>query len=170
MTITARFLTDPQYSYDCARWTSNKPSKELTVETFQSFLESEHSPIRACILEVNMFDIPYFSSVHFTRHKIGVEHYVTSNRPDRAGKERSVDDKVNHRMVINCQALISMARRRLCYKASAETRSIMLDVQQLIADISEYGQVLSNALMPDCRYRKHCHELKSCGWYERNAK
>lgn len=45
-------------------------------------LDAGHSPIRTLMFTVRM-EIPYYVSVHFVRHKVGVEHYVRSQRNDR---------------------------------------------------------------------------------------
>lgn len=120
----------------------------------------EHSPLRTMEFWVLMRDIPTFVSVHLVRHKIGVEHFVKSNRADRGGNGK--EDRftpVDHAMKINAQALIAFARKRLCAKASLETRKVMWAVRQMVPEW------LRPYLVSECIYRGGwCHERKSCGF------
>ena len=52
------------------------------IELKKKYLTSEHSPIRYLRFIIRM-EIPYCNSVHFVRHKLGVEHFVQSQRNDR---------------------------------------------------------------------------------------
>jgi hypothetical protein len=160
MTVTAEILIPRQQAYNTARRMSGLSVANMTDKKWYMFLRSEHSPIRIATYRVYMQDIPYWVSVHFSRHKIGVGHFVTSCRTDRTGRSRAPDDLVNHEMVINAQALITIARKRLCMKASAETRLAMALIKQAIAFIDK---PLSSVMMPDCTYRGKCNELKPCG-------
>lgn len=137
----------------------------------KKILRSEHSPIRTLMFTVRM-EIPYCNSVHFVRHKYGVEHYVQSQRvnPDR-GAERQ-DALVMHIMDINAAELIYMARKRLCYKADAVTREIMLEIRKAVCGISEDDRRLWGAvLIPACDGNEaRCREFKPCGMYHRNER
>lgn len=126
---------------------------------------SEHSPIRTQLFGIEMIDIPTFVSVHFVRHKIGVEHYVKSNRTDRGGdgtEDRSTP--VNHYMFINATALIYLSRKRLCSNASPETREVMRLIKEQIETIDP---ALAHCMIPECVYRSGCPEFKCCGKYPR---
>ena len=46
----------------------------------------EHSPMRTQLFWIEMKMIPTFVSVHLTRHKVGTEHWVQTNRDDRLPK------------------------------------------------------------------------------------
>ena len=71
--------------------------------------------------------------------------------------------EVNHAMLINAQAVISMARKRLCFKAHKETRLLMEAVKEIMERVD---RDLALAMVPECEYRGGvCHELKSCGRY-----
>jgi hypothetical protein len=160
MKVTATVLTPPYEAYNTARAMSGKKPKDLDSETWYKFLKSEHSPIRVATYRIILEDLPYWVSVHFTRHKIGVEHFVSSRRPDRTGQERSPGDLVRHEMVANAQALITMARKRLCRKASTETMFAMADICQAVSLVD---MQLYIAMAPDCVYRGVCHEMQPCG-------
>ena len=71
---------------DSARNTVWKKSlgedKEVSSEFKRKMLMSEHSPIRLLQFKVRM-EIPYWVSVHLVRHKLGVEHFVSTQRDDR---------------------------------------------------------------------------------------
>lgn len=124
----------------------------------------EHSPIRTQMFWVWIDDLPTASSVHFVRHKIGVEHFVTSNRPDRGGdEEANRSTPVNHAMLVNAEALVTMARKRLCYKASAVTRQAMLDIRKAVGRVDPD---LAHFMVPNCVYRGGlCVESRPCGNY-----
>ena len=171
MEITARLLTPIDYILDCARFTRRLSAKELGADAFYRFMKAEHSPIRVLMFEVDMMGIPYPSSVHFSRHKVGVEHFVSTSRPDITGAPRDINAPVNHRMVLNAQALINMARKRLCHKASTETREIMVQVRNASAQacssdahgLDAFGTAMYYAMVPDCQYRGKCYEINGCG-------
>ena len=141
----------------------NEPSEEWK----RKILRSEHSPIRTLMFTIKMENIPYCNSVHFVRHKYGVEHYVQSQRknPDR-GAERQ-DAPVTHIMDINTQELIFMARKRLCYKADKVTREIMISICEKVWELEP---AMSEVLLPACGCcGENCREFVPCGIYgERN--
>ena len=99
-------------------------------------------------------------STHLVRHSIGVTHYVESNRDDRGGQDVDRNTPVNHAMLINAQALIAMARKRLCSNAHKHTMRVM---QQIKTAVKTADPDLAAAMVPDCIYRGTCNELKSCG-------
>lgn len=130
--------------------------------TLKRIYDCEHSPIRTQLFWIEMLGVQSFVSVHFVRHKIGVEHFVESNREDRGGSgDVNRLTPVNHGMLVNAQALINMARKRLCFKAHKETRDAM---QAIRDEMAEVDPDLSMFLVPECEYRQGCHEPKTCGW------
>lgn len=148
-----------------ARCTQGKfdTPNEPTDDWKKKILRSEHSPIRTLMFTIKMNDIPYCNSVHFVRHKYGVEHYVQSQRknPER-GAERQ-DAPVTHIMDINAQELIFMARKRLCYKADDLTRHIM---DQIRDEICKIDNIWNGVFMPACgKDERNCREFKPCGVY-----
>ena len=107
----------------CTLNTVGKTSAKLpTAEWKHKILEAGHSPIRELWFGIKM-QIPYFVSVHFVRHHIGVNHYVQTQRNDRQGNydrtKATQDTIVSHVMSINAQELIFMSHKRLCSQASA---------------------------------------------------
>ena len=137
--------------------TPNEPSDDWK----RKILRSEHSPIRTLMFTIKMENIPYCNSVHFVRHKYGVEHYVQSQRknPER-GADRQ-DAPVTHIMDINAAELIFMSRKRLCFKADPITNEIMWNIRKAIIDIDP---IWEDILMPACEYEEaNCREFKPCG-------
>lgn len=130
----------------------------------RNILLAEHSPIRLLTFTVRITGLPYWISVHLSRHKVGVEHYVKTQRTDRTGIERDKLPQgalVDHTMVINAQALINISRKRLCFQASPETRHVWL---KLIEVLGFYEPELESVCVPECVYRGFCPEMKSCGY------
>lgn len=146
--------------------TLNTVGKSSTTAPTEEWLvrlaEAEHSPIRELNFGIKM-TIPYWVSVHFVRHHIGVNHYVQTQRSDRTGVNR--DEKpqgeiVSHIMSINAQELINMSHKRLCRQASKETREVM---QMIVNEVIKVAPYMKNALVPLCVYRNgKCTEMFPC--------
>lgn len=139
--------------------------KEPSSAWKRKILLAEHSPIRALVFEIELFDLKSWVSVHLVRHKIGIEHFVRSQRTDRTGIDRdslTQDSLVNHRMLINAQALINISRKRLCKCASVETRIAWGSV---IETLKDKEPEIYSACVPDCVYRGACFEMKPCGYF-----
>lgn len=131
-------------------------------KTVRRMYNSQHSPIRTQRYLIELIEIPTFVSVHLVRHHVGIDHYVKSNREDRANVNDTANRNtpVNHLMDLNAEALINIARKRLCFKASKETREVM---EQIVLELSKQNDMLANYLMPECWYRGGvCHEQNGC--------
>jgi hypothetical protein len=132
----------------------------------RKMLYAEHSPIRLLHYKWKWIDIPYCSSVHFVRHKQGIEHWVKTSRSDRTGIDRHTlpqDNPVNHTCEATAQAMINISRKRLCTCASKETR----DAWKLVIEgLREIEPLLADVCVPECVYRGFCPEYKSCGWID----
>lgn len=128
-------------------------------------LLSEHSPIRMLTITWLWTAIPSWVSVHFVRHKIGIEHFVESQREDRNGKDRNAkrqDAQVNHACFANAQAIINISKKRLCKKASKETAAAW---RQFLDALSEVEPELESVCVRECVYRNGvCPEISSCGF------
>lgn len=137
--------------------------KEMSVELKRKYLTSEHSPIRYLRFIIRM-EIPYCNSVHFVRHKLGVEHFVQSQRNDRQEnydrKKAPQDSPVSHIMVVNAQELMFMARKRLCGKADIDTQKIM---RVIVREVLKTNPEFKDVLVPQCQYLHACPEFVSCG-------
>lgn len=159
-------LTSSSVAVDMARLTVNKDALNSTGESSDSWwrkiLMAEHSPVRAVLYKAQ-WSLPKWVSTHFVRHKVGVEHFVSTSRPDRAGGTREENEKmVKHGMIINAQAIINISRKRLCYLASKETRDEWSDFLQKLHHVDK---IIPKLCVPECVYRGFCPEIKSCGYY-----
>ena len=125
-------------------------------------LEAEHSPIRELWFGIRM-EIPYWVSVHFVRHHIGVNHYVQTQRTDRTGVNRDElkqGELVSHIMSVNAQELVFMTHKRLCKQASYETRQVM---QMIVDEVIKVCPEMKSILVRLCVYRNgKCTEMFSC--------
>lgn len=132
-------------------------------------LISEHSPTRKLKISWKWYDLMYWVSVHFVRHKIGIEHWVSTQRTDRTSEDRNEKLQsalVNHECEANAQAIINMSRKRLCTCASPETRQAW---KKVLVEIKEVEPELVSCCVPDCVYRGHCFEYISCGYHHTEA-
>lgn len=149
----------------CTLNTVGKTSAKLpTAEWKHKILEAGHSPIRELWFGIKM-QIPYYVSVHFVRHHIGVNHYVQTQRNDRQNNydrtKATQDTMVSHVMSINAQELIFMSHKRLCSQASAETRTVM---KEICRQVEELCPEFIGLLVPECVYRNgKCTEFYPCG-------
>ena len=138
---------------------------EPSSEWKRRMLLCEHSPIRKLHISWKWFALKYWVSVHFVRHKFGIEHWVRTQRTDRTGNDRNVIEQgalVQHEIEANPQAIINISRKRLCMQASPETRDAWKKALMLL----EYDEPeLFKVCVPDCVYRGWCYEYNSCGFH-----
>ena len=164
VTVSVRKITGTDLMRLACSYTINADSNMTLEKVYQC----EHSPMRTQLFVVEMQGIPTFVSAHFVRHKHGVEHFVKSNREDRASHTGDLGrwQPVNHMMLCNAQALVNMARKRLCRKASNETTATM---QAIVNAVRRFGDfALAERMVPECEYRRGCREIKTCGLYDKN--
>lgn len=149
----------------CTLNTIGKTTTKLPTDEWKvKLLESEHSPIRTLWFGFKL-EIPYWVSVHYVRHKFGVEHFVSTQRDDRNNSdipraEKPQGEMVSHIIYVNAQELINMAHKRLCNQASKETREIMKEMVKLVV---ENNPEFKTVLVPLCSYRNgKCTEFFPC--------
>ncbi len=151
---------------DAARTTirQEEGTKEPSSKWKKRILLAEHSPIRKLCFNWKWLDLPYWVSVHFVRHKFGIEHYVSTQRSDRTGEAREAKEQsapVMHECFANAQAVMFISRRRLCAQASPETRAAW---RQVVDAIAKTEPEVAACCVPECVYRGFCPEFKSCGF------
>ena len=132
----------------------------------RKILLAEHSPIRLLELTVRITDVPYFVVMHLVRHRVGIEHFVSTQRTDRTGIDRTQLPQgapVNYTFRANAQAFIAISRKRLCGQAAKETRAVWKAVIEAVRTVE---LELADCCVPDCIYRGKCQELKCCGYYK----
>ncbi len=137
----------------------------------KTILLAEHSPIRKIKVGWKWKNIMSWVSVHFVRHKYGIEHYVSTQRSDRTGVNRNDSPQsapVDHECDANAQALINISRKRLCSQASKETRDAWKEV---IAELEKHDPILASVCVPECIYRGFCPEDEKvcCGYVNTEA-
>ena len=155
---------------DAAMNTINKNTGEYPdSEWKRKLLMSEHSPIRRIKFYWRWSGLKSWVSVHMVRHKIGIEHWVSTQRPDRTDNQDIDRDKllqgalVNHACEADAQALINISRKRLCNCASEETRLAWKAVKEKVAEMEPE---LASCMVRECIYRGFCPEMFSCGYYK----
>ena len=170
MQVKVTRLTDWELVADEARRTAWKDAlgHEPSSAFKRKILLSQHSPIRALMFRIQMEGIPSFVSVHYVRHKVSTEHWVSSQRPDRSPSGASRHDlpqdaPVSHDMVLNAQAILNISKKRLCAQASPETRAVWEEVKRQMYAIGE--KELADCMLPECGWTayKFCPEMKPCG-------
>ncbi len=127
-------------------------------------IRAEHSPIRKLKFSWRWIDIPYWVSVHMVRHKVGIEHFVKTQRTDRTGEDRNEllqGAFVSHECEADAQALINISRKRLCACASLETRNAWILVKNEVAKVEAE---LAKCMVKECIYRGFCPEMFGCGF------
>lgn len=151
---------------ESARTTVKREGKGMypTDKWKKRILLAEHSPIRRIRFSWKWKNLKYWISVHFVRHKFGIEHWVTSQRDDRTGDDRDSkrqDALVCHECEANAQALINISRKRLCNKAHPETRKAWKEVKDAV---EECDPILASVMVRECIYRGFCPEMYPCGY------
>lgn len=130
----------------------------------RKLLLSEHSPIRKIWFNWKWFNLKSWVSVHFVRHKFGIDHWVCTQRTDRTGINRDESPQgalVMHECQANAQALINISRKRLCSCASKETREAWLEVKKAVGTVEPE---LASCMVRECIYRGFCPEMFGCGF------
>lgn len=127
-------------------------------------IRAEHSPIRKMRFSWRWKELPYWVSVHFVRHKIGIEHFVTTQRSDRTDiprEELPQGSFVSHECDADAQAMINISRKRLCMSASPETRKAWTLVKE---EVGRVEPALALCMVRECIYRGFCPEMVGCGF------
>lgn len=144
-------------------FTESEPSEKFKKE----ILIAEHSPIRLMSITFSWSRIKSWVSVHFARHWLGWDKWISTQRSDRTNANRDnapQDTLVKMDVKANPQALINVGRFRLCYQASPETREKMEDLKIAIHD--EADEYIANVIVPNCVYRCGCPEQSCCRFFK----
>ena len=166
----AEFATTWKRALNAARRTVGKKplDKEPSKSWEAKMLLAEHSPIRLVEYDISFEDIKQWVTVHLVRHWLGFIPFVHSQREDRRQLEVPRDElpqgALNDMDIsINAQAMINVSRKRLCSKASPETRDAW---QKVVNAVGQIDPVMAEKCVPNCVYRGFCPELESCGFVE----
>lgn len=139
------------------------PSKEIKLK----YLASAHTPVYGLQYTWEWINLPYYVSVHISRHNIGIHHMVSSQRNDIQKeynrKKAPQDSPVNHRCVANGVAIINISQKRLCLTASSETRKAW---ELFLSELEKVSPEIVKLCVKPCVARNGlCPELFSdCRW------
>ena len=151
---------------ECTLGTIGKAAKTPpSTEWLHKLLEARHSPIRELWYRFKITDLPYWVSVHLVRHHMEFHPYVQSQRNDRQESydrtKAPQDSPVMMHISMNAEMLMILANKRLCSKASPETREVVAEMCKLVEDRCPEFKGL---FIPMCMYHGgKCHELNGCG-------
>lgn len=149
-------------------FTDSEPSENFK----KKLLISEHSPIRLGVFRFRWAGIKSWISVHYARHWLGWDKWISTQRDDRTGEDREAarqDAPVNMDVNANIQALINVARYRLCQgQAHPQTRAHMVSLKFEIKDSG--NKEIADVLVPNCIYRCGCPEQKPCNFFDTFAR
>lgn len=158
--------SDLMWMKECTVGTMGKEAKTMPTSDFvRKLLIARHSPIRELQFSYVIRDVPYWVTVHLVRNHVGFQPYVQSQRNDRQSDydrtKAPQDTPVTMRVTLNAEALMNLANKRLCMKASPETRVV---VQRMCVLAEKVMPELKGLLVPMCEYHGGvCHEIQPCG-------
>ena len=151
---------------ECALGTMGKNVKTPPDTAWlHEILRARHSPIRELWYRFRLSGVPTWVSVHLVRHHMEFHPYVQSQRNDRQDKydrtKAPQDAPVDMRISMNAEMLMILANKRLCSKASPETREVVAEMCRLV---EEKCPEFHGLLVPMCEYHGGvCHEIRGCG-------
>lgn len=161
MRVEIKKHTDLEEARACIE--STMAAEFVSESNLHDIYRWEHSITRSQIFSIQLIDVPTFVSVHLVRHVTTIP-FVRSHRTDRGGT--GTEDRytpVSHRFIANAESILHIARRRLCYKASKETREVVLEIKRKLLKVDPD---LAYYMVPNCVYRGgYCPEPKPCGNY-----
>lgn len=144
-----------------------KPKNPPDFNWKVKMLKANHSPIRELKFVFYFEDIPSWISVHLVRHGHATP-YVSSQRNDRQNnydrRKAPQDSPVNMMWSMNAEELVTISHKRLCYKASKETREI---IETLCNEVIKVCPEFAEVLVPNCIYRGGCTEFEPCGFWNK---
>lgn len=126
-------------------------------------LAARHSPIRELKFVFLLENVPYWVSVHLCRHT-HAQPYVLSQRNDRQSKydrrKAPQGSPVSMYWSTNAEELMVVANKRLCMKASTETRLLVAEMCRIV---EQACPEFAGNLIPMCEYHGGvCHEMQPC--------
>lgn len=168
--------------------------KEPDSKWKKSILLAEHSPIRLLRIFHKWTGIKYWISVHFCRHKIGIEHFVKTQRNDRVpvlfvrepkgffgkliSKVKAFFGKPDNYIFIRDHATQDTPVNHI-FEANAQaiiniSRKRLCSCahaetrakwREFLETIKETEPELYSVCVPECVYRGFCPEMKKCGYF-----
>lgn len=151
---------------ECAIGTEGKVIKTKPSDSWLYRLAvAKHSPIRELQYRFLIEDAPYWVLMELCRHHIGCEKYVQSSRNDRQNDfDRNAarqDTPRTMRFSCNLEALMTIAAKRMCSKATPEMQELVTQMCEQVAAVHPWTAGL---FRPNCGWQHgYCHEMKPCG-------
>ena len=156
---------DWAFCKQCALVTVGLSPKQAPDEQWKkAILQAKHSPIRVLNFAFLLENIPSWVSVHLCRH-VHAQPFVRSQRNDRQTEydrnKAPQDAPVNMIWYMNAEELMTIAAKRLCMKASPETRAVIKEICNLVI---EKCPEFEGLLKPACEWQGgRCYEIQPCG-------
>lgn len=169
----AEFATTWKRALNAARKTVGKKSldKEPSDSWKAKMLLAEHSPIRLVEYDISFENIKQWVTTHLVRHWLGFIPFVHSQREDRRVLDVPRDELPQGALndmdfSVNAQAMINISRKRLCNKASPDTKDAW---QKVVKAVGEIDPIMAEKCVPNCVFRGFCPEIESCGYVNTQA-
>lgn len=142
--------------------------KVISDEYMRKMYLCEHSPIRIRSFIIKIKNVPSWIATHYVRHHVGVTPFVSTQRDDRNVNINDRDAEPQGNLVTlelyaDTQAIINISRKRLCNCAHQRTKNLW---KKVLEEIKKIDEPLYNVCVPDCIYRGHCYEFKSCNFHK----
>lgn len=118
-----------------------------------------HSVIYTVMFWIDIEGISNRVHSHIVRSHVGFIPFVRTQRPDRRG----VDGLRDMSILCNAEALIVLAQKRLCQQAWPETREVVQEIKEKVAEIDS---ALAAVMQPRCVWEGRCRQARPCGWYQ----
>lgn len=159
MEIKVEKLTNERLLHEANEMTTGKESRMSLLGCYRAM----HSNARTQIFWIRMYNIPLFVASHLVRH-VHAQPYQRSKRLDRDpnAKDLGRNTPTDLALLVNAEEIVNISFKRLCTKASIETREIW---EQGLHEISKVDPDLVKFCIKPCVANGGiCREPKGCGF------
>ena len=169
MKVEIQRMIGPEHVAEVMDITRGKRTRDrmISVETWRKLLRTAfgvpHSPMRAVVYRIRVYDIPYYVAMHYRTHHVGVQFWISSQRTKGSRGEIPQGSLVDMIFDINANGLIDMAIARMCGKAAEETREVMEAIaREFYCSEDDYDSEMSSMLSAPCEVYGECFEMEKC--------
>jgi hypothetical protein len=160
MQISYERLVHPDHAARAMAQTRGKAGTKMTPGVWLNLLLSGHSPSRSVVYRFYCTDVPYYVHTHLVRHHVGIQFYVFSQRVFEDRGSRRQDEPVDFLFDVNAQALMALARARLCSRADNQAQALVGTIKEvLMSSEDNFDRILGEVLGPDCQTLGVCREF-----------